>query len=373
MRVTVHDIARGANVSRATVHRALHSRPGISENTKQRVLLVAKHLNYKPYVLARILATRKKLQIPIVVPVDENEDFLWYQVKAGARAISYELRDVGIQTQWVVPKRWDSSNQIAVMEELIEKKVDGIALAPVDADRLRKVIDRAVDSGIPVVTFNTDAPESRRVCFVGQDLLTAGRIAGELMGELLDRKGKVLIITGFHETLAHRQRVQGFKEQLQRYFPDVEIIGIYENHDKPQEAYSISRKVLKYFSELKGIYVTAGGPFGAGQAIKDIGKVGIVKLICFDLLEETIKLIREGIIQISIQQDPFFQGYEAVRILYNYLLINHDSPQEFVFTNLAIACRGNIEILARQHIKNVDTVANQVLEKISYAKSTLRG
>jgi len=177
------------------------------------------------------------------------------------------------------------------MEELIDKKVDGIALAPVDADRLRKVIDKAVDSGIPVVTFNTDAPESRRMCFVGQDLLTAGRVAGELMGELLDRKGKVLIITGFYENLGHRQRVQGFKEQIQRYFPDIEIIGIYENHDKPQEAYSISRKVLESCPKLKGIYVTAGGPFGVGQAIKDVGKGGIVKLICFDLLEETIQQI----------------------------------------------------------------------------------
>ena len=366
MRVTVHDIARVANVSRATVHRALHSRPGISEDTKQRVLLVAKHLNYKPYVPARVLATRKKLLIPIVVPVDENKDPLWYQVKAGARAISYELRDVGIQTQWVVPKRWDASDQIAVMEKLINKKVDGIAIAPVDADRLRKVIDKAVDSRIPVVTFNTDAPESRRMCFVGQDSLTAGRVAGELMGELLNREGKVLIITGFHETMGHRQRVQGFKEQIQRYFPDIEIIGIYENYDKPQEAYAISRKTLKFCPELKGIYVTAGGPFGAGQAIKDVGKGGIVKLICFDLLEETIQLIREGIVQLSIQQDPFSQGYEPVRILYNYLLINHDSPQEFIFTNLTIACRGNIEMLARQHIKNVDTVANQILEKISY-------
>ncbi len=366
MRVTVHDIARAANVSRGTVHRALYNRPGVSEDTRQRVLLMVRHLDYKPYLPAKVLATQRKLLIPIVVPVDENEDPLWYQVKAGTHAIAHEIREVGMKTQWVVPRSWDVADQIAVMEELIAKKVDGIALAPVDPGALNKIINKAVDSGIPVVTFNTDAPESRRMCFVGQDSLTAGRVAGALMGEFLNRKGKVAIITGFHRNLGHQQRLQGFKEQIQKYFPNIEIIGIYENHDKPKEAYNISQKVLKSCPDLGGIYVTAGGPFGAGYAVKDAGKGGIIKLVCFDLLEETIRLIQEGIVQASIQQDPFFQGYESIRILHNYLLMHHEPPEEFVFTNLTIACQGNIEMLARQHIKNADTVTSQVLERVSY-------
>lgn len=369
VRVTVHDIARAANVSRGTVHRALYDRPGISEDTRQRVLLMARHLDYKPYLPAKVLATQRKLLIPIVVPVDENEDPLWYQVKAGARTIAHEIREVGMEAQWVVPRRWDVTDQITVMEELIAKKVDGIALAPVDPDALSNVIDEAVDSGIPVVTFNTDAPESRRMCFVGQDSLTAGRVAGALMGEFLNREGRVAIITGFHSTLGHRQRLQGFKEQIQKYFPNIEIIGIYENRDKPKKAYNISQKALKSCPDLGGIYVTAGGPFGAGYAVKDAGKRGIVKLICFDLLKETVELIQEGIVQASIQQDPFFQGYEPVRILHNYLLINHNPLQEFVFTNLTIACQGNIEMLARQHIKNADAVTSQVLERVSYVRN----
>lgn len=364
MRVRQQDIARIANVSRGTVDRALHNRPGISEDTKRKVLSIAKHLNYKPYIPARVLATKRKLLIPIVVPVDENEDPLWYQVKAGAQAIAHEIREVGVKTQWIVPRRWDPNDQIAIMEKLINKKVNGIALAPVDPDLLKGVIDKAVGNGIPVVTFNTDAPESRRMCFVGQDSLTAGRVAGELMGELLGGEGKVLIITGFYRTLGHRQRLQGFKEQIRKYFPNIEIVGVYENHDKSAKAYTITKKILTSCSELKGVYVTAGGPFGAGYAIKDAGKGGIIKLICFDLLKETIQLIREGVVQISIQQDPFSQGYESIRILHNYLLMHHKPSQEFVFTNLTIACRGNIEMLARQHTKNLETVS-QVLEKVS--------
>ena len=78
MIVTVHDIARAANVSRGTVHRDLHDRLGVSQATRQKVLSIAKHLDYKPYVPARVLATQRKLLIPIVVPIDENEDPFWH-------------------------------------------------------------------------------------------------------------------------------------------------------------------------------------------------------------------------------------------------------------------------------------------------------
>ncbi|KKM75497.1 hypothetical protein LCGC14_1389610, partial [marine sediment metagenome] len=227
--------------------------------------------------------------------------------------------------------------------------------------------DKAVDSGIPVVTFNTDAPKSRRICFVGQDSLTAGRVAGELMNEILGGEGEVLIITGFHKTLGQQQRLQGFKEQIQKYSPGVDIIGVYENHNKPEKAYEISQRVLRSCPELAGIYVPAGGAFGAGQAVKDVGKDGVVKIICFDLFKETIQLVREGIVQTSIQQDPFFQGYESIRILYKHLLINHP-PEEYVFTNLTIACRGNIEVLARQYTKNLRVLDSHLLEKLSYSE-----
>ena len=112
MRVTVHDIARAANVPRGTVHRALYDRPGVSEDTRQRVLLIARHLDYKPYIPARVLATQRRLLIPIVVPVDENEDPLWYQVKAGARTIAHEIREVEMETQWVVPRSWDTTDPL---------------------------------------------------------------------------------------------------------------------------------------------------------------------------------------------------------------------------------------------------------------------
>jgi len=71
------------------------------------------------------------------------------KLKRECALLLYEIREVGMETQWGVPGHWDPSDQIALMQELIDKRVDGIAIAPVDPDDLREVTDKAVDSGIP--------------------------------------------------------------------------------------------------------------------------------------------------------------------------------------------------------------------------------
>lgn len=368
MSITMQDIAKIANVSRATVHRALHDHPEIKEDTKQRILAIAEELGYTPYAPARALAGKKGLVIPIVVPVDESEDSFWYHVKAGAYAISQELKGVRIRPQWVVSKSWDSHDQINIIRQLIRRKVDGIALAPIHPDLLTKVINQATEAGIPVVTFNTDAPKSKRMCFVGQDAMTAGKVAAELMGQYLGGEGKVFIITGFHTHLGHRERVSGFQEYTREYFPHIKMLGVHESCDKSERAYAITQKALTSYPNLRGIYVAGRGVSGAGQAVKDANRSSSVKVVSFDLRKETIDLIREGVVQLSILQAPFFQGYESVRILYNYLLLHHRPLQEFVFADLTVACRGNIEGLAKQHEKNLILGTGRFVEKLSVAR-----
>jgi len=340
--VTIKDIAKAVGVSRGTVDRALHNRPGISEKTKRRVLAKVREVGYVPNNLARALSLHHKLTIAIVVPEKNSQNPFWSQIKVGVDAAADEIRGVGVKVLWLATKT-DPNEQLKIMEKLITKKVDAIGIASIDPNVLRDAIDKAVDAGIIVVTFNTDTPSSKRMCFIGQDLITAGKVAGELMGQFVGGKGKIAVITGFHETLAHRQRVEGFREEIERFFPKIEIIGVYENRDRADEAYRITKRLLRNFPDLKGIYVTAGGPFGAAGAIKDMGKVDKVKLICFDFVDETVKYVCEGVIQACIGQDPFLQGYEVVQILYDFLIKRCRPKQEYIFTIIDVACRANIE------------------------------
>jgi len=340
--MTIKDIAKAVGVSRGTVDRALHNRPGISEETKQRVLAKVEEVGYIPNNLARALSLHRKLTIAIVVPEKSSQNPFWSQIKVGVYAAAHEIERVGIRVLWITTKA-EPNKQLRITEQLIAKKVSAIAIASVDPNVLRKIINKAVDTGIAVVTFNTDTPFSKRMCFIGQDSTTAGKMAGELMGQFIGGEGKVAIITGFHRVLGHSQRVKGFKEEIERFFPKVEIIGVYENHDRANEAYSITKKLLQDFPCLKGMYVTAGGPFGAAKAVKDMGKVDKVKLICFDFVDETVKYVREGVIQACIGQDPFLQGYKVVQILYDFLVKQYRPRQEYIYTGIDVACRANIE------------------------------
>lgn len=342
MMVTIKDVAKAVGVSPGTVDRALHNRAGVSKKTKRCVLVKVKELGYVPNNLARALSLHRRLSIAIVVPEKNSHNPFWLQIRRGVNAAAHEIKGVGIEVLWLATKA-DRAEQLKIMEKLITKKVDAIAVASIDPDFLRDTINKAVDAGIVVIAFNTDAPSSKRMCFIGQDLTTAGKVAGELMGQFVGGKGKIAVITGFYRMLAHRQRVEGFREEIEKFFPRIKIVGVYENHDRADEAYHIVKRLLQDFPALKGIYVTAGGPFGAARAIKDMGKIGKVKLICFDFVDETIKYVREGVIQTCIGQDPFLQGYEVVRILCDFLVKRYKPKQEYIFTSIDIACRANIE------------------------------
>lgn len=365
MPITVRDIARIANVSQGTVDRALHNRSDISQDTKRKILFVANQLNYTPNRIARALVKRRGLSIAMIGR-DTTRDSFWFQLQIGAKMAACELEKAGVKSYWITLQKLDIKEQRAAVEKLITNKIDAIALAPRDPNRLTEVINKAVEEDIPVLTFNVDAPNSQRMCFVGQDSLTAGRVAGQLMAEFTGHSGTLAIVTAAGTSSADILRLQGFIEEIEGHFPKMEIVGIYKNKNAP-EAYVSTRKLLRRHSSLKGIYVAAGGSFGVGSAVEDAGRVGTVKVFCFDLFKETIELIRKGVVQITIEQDPFFQGYQPLKILYNYLLTNQKPLQEFLFTSISVVCRANLEPLVTQYRKNLEITTTTSLKKVPYS------
>ena len=118
----------------------------------------------------------------------------------------------------------DVSNQIQIMEDLINQKVDGIAIGPCDSEALTPYIDKAVDAGIPVLCFDTDAPDSKRFGYVGTDNYEAGRAMGEELGKALDGKGSVICETGVVSQAGLIARLEGVEDVLKENYPDIEIV-----------------------------------------------------------------------------------------------------------------------------------------------------
>ena len=137
------------------------------------------------------------------------------------------------------------------------------------------------------------ATKNKRLFFVGADLYMQGEAAGEAMAQAIGGKGKVAIITGFFAVEAHELRRTGFEDCMEKKYPDVEVVGAVENNDKGDVAYTQAQDFMTANPDLAGIYVTAGGPFGAGQAVEDAGKTGKVQVVSFDFVDETMQLRQE--------------------------------------------------------------------------------
>jgi ribose transport system substrate-binding protein len=244
----------------------------------------------------------------------------WNPVKAGVMEAKEILKDYNTDVDWIVAGDRHTADVFGpAIEAAIAQNYDGIACLAGDEGMI-PFIQKAADSNIAVATYNSETnKESARVFFVGADNYMQGRACGEKMAQLIGRKGKIAIITGFFAVEAHELRRTGFKDVIAEKYPEIQIVGEVENIDLADIAYTQAMDFMSSFPDLSGIYITASGQFGAANAVKDNGEKGSVKVVCHDFLPETIGLIKEGVIQGLIDQSTKLQGRDVVIHLYNYI------------------------------------------------------
>jgi ribose transport system substrate-binding protein len=195
---------------------------------------------------------------------------------------------------------------------------------------------------VPVGIFCSDAQPNKGLFFVGQDLFAAGQTTGRAMGKLLGGKGKVAIITGFFNVVSHELRRKGIEDALTKEFPNIQIVGRVENLDQAEKARAEAIDFMTANPDLGGICVTAGGPIGAAQAVKDAGKAGKIKIVCFDPLPQTVEYLKDGSIQAAIGQNPYAEGRDTIIRLFNYIMDGQLPPARFMYTRDDVVTKDNL-------------------------------
>jgi simple sugar transport system substrate-binding protein/ribose transport system substrate-binding protein len=241
---------------------------------------------------------------------------------------------------FVGPVGADAEAQIAEIESLIEKGVDGLAVSSVSTDALAPVIDRAVDMGIPVVTFNTDNPESKRLAFAGQDLVASGYAAAQELAERIDGQGKVLILTLDAAAQWSIDRETGARNGLEEY-PDIEVLQTINTGTEPQEIYAAVENALLAYPEATAILSLecCSHPV-AGEVLGREGLAGDITMVGFDELPQTLEFIQNGVTVATVTQAPERQGYEAVRLLVDFLA---GEPISTIDTGIGVIDASNVE------------------------------
>jgi ribose transport system substrate-binding protein len=174
---------------------------------------------------------------------------------------------------------------------------------------------------ITVITCDSDIPGSKRLCYLGTDNVAAGRQAGELIKEVLPDGGKIIVFVGKADTQNSKERVQGIKEAIAG--SKIEIIDIRtDNNDKIVAKSNVSDALVKYpdLACCVGLW-NYNGP-AILNAVTDAGKLGTVKIVCFDEDEETLSGVKDGHIYGTVVQQPYEFGYQSIKLLAD--IINGD-------------------------------------------------
>lgn len=212
----------------------------------------------------------------------------------------------------------DADAQINEIEALLDT-MDGLAIASVSTDALAPLIDRVLAQGIPVIAYNTDNPDSGRLVFAGQDLVQSGREAGQLMGEVLGGEGRVIITTLDAAAQWSLDREAGAREALAA-FPGIEVVSTLNTGHDAQEMYGAIENAMLANPDVTGLLsLECCSTPAAGNWVERNGMVGTVKVVGFDLLDDTIALIEDGVISATIDQNPVAQGFAAVDLLARFL------------------------------------------------------
>jgi ribose transport system substrate-binding protein len=229
--------------------------------------------------------------------------------RIGAERAASSLGDV--EVIWRGPENADQLRQKEILESFITQHVDGIAISALNGDFLTETINRAVESGIPVVTWDSDAPKSKRLAFYGVDDVAAGRIMGEQAAALLGEKGSVAIITSVGATNLQR-RLDGVREALSRH-KDITVAEVYDIKEDPVRCGEIISAGTNRYPGL-GAWISVGGwPVFTRNALAAV-PAG-TKVVSFDTIPPAPDLLKAGKVQVLLGQKYFGWGAESVRLL----------------------------------------------------------
>ncbi len=275
-----------------------------------------------------------------VIPKGTSQSF-WLAVKAGADAAGVED---GATIEWAGPtEETDVDGQIRILQNAITRKVTAIVLAACDAKSLVPYVKQAVAAGIPVVTIDSGLQPDVSSAFLATDNVKGGQVAAEALAEVLGGKGKVGLLPFVKGAGSSDDREKGFTEGIKK-FPGLDLGSrvLYSNSDVAQ-GLDKSKSMITSTPDLAGIFAAnQGGAEGAVQAVRQMGKVGKVKLVCYDASDLEIGALKDGSVSALIVQNPYRMGYEGVKTAMR-LVKGEKLPSRFIDTGVTKVTKENLE------------------------------
>jgi ribose transport system substrate-binding protein len=242
--------------------------------------------------------------------VTNNAADFWTIARRGAEKADAELNDVTVEFRL---GDGTAAAQKRIVDDLLAKGVEGIAISPIDPANQTAMLNDAARQAV-VFTQDSDAPDSKRECYVGTDNVAAGRQAGALIKEALPQGGQIAIFVGKLDARNAQERLQGIKDAIAG--SQIAILDVRtDDTDQVRAKANVSEMLVGHpdVAALVGLW-NYNGP-AILNAVRDAGKIGHVKIVAFDEDDETLTGVKSGAIVATVVQQPYEFGYRSITLL----------------------------------------------------------
>ena len=249
---------------------------------------------------------------------------------AGKVGFNKGLSDLGIKGTFQAPANGRLDQQLSIIQTLRGQGITGFTVSAIDPTAIKAPIASANSAGIPVVAIDSPLPaEDGSALYLGSLNEELGEKAGAAMKQVLNNQGEVVILTGSLTASNSLERIAGFKKALEG--SNIKITQTLNDGTDASKALSNASTSFQTDPNVKGLYgvYSYDGP-AAGQAVQSAGKTGAIKVISSDSDAQTLKFIQSGVIQATVLQQPYQQGYTGAYLLAAFKVLGKDATLALV-------------------------------------------
>jgi ribose transport system substrate-binding protein len=287
-----------------------------------------------------------RITIAMIAKSSTNPVFL--ASRTGAEAAARELSEqhgITVEVVWLTPPQEDGQIQAQRIQQAVNDGADAILISCSDAGKVTGAINDAVDRGVVVMTFDSDAPESKRFAYYGIDDYKTGQLTMAELVPLLGGKGKVAILAGNQNAPNLQRRVQGARDEAAKH-PGITVAGVFNHIETPQDAAAEVIRVNNAYPDLTGWAMIGGWALFTQTLLTDLDTAR-VKVASVDALPAQLAYIEKGVVPVLLAQSVYLWGDVGVRTIVDKLHLKKDVP-EVIPMELVRVSKDNLGQWARQ-------------------------
>ncbi len=343
----IKDIAEKAGVSIGTVDRVLHNRGEVKAETKERILTIAKQLNYQPNLAARVLKSSTSYRIAILIPHTQGDNLFWGMHPMGIQKGAESVQPFTVHTEFYYYEMYNSQDFENKSKAILEWNPNGVIFAPIMKKESTTFCEHLDAYSIPYVFIDTFISDTNCLTFLGEDAYQSGRVAASLI-DMGIGENKDILIVNMAKDLENTQHLNDRSKGFMSYFMDAgrnigKKISIEVPSGQITDIASILDPIIDENSNIGAVLTTSSRTYAIAEYLNEKNQHNLF-VVGYELFGKNITYLQRRMIQFLIGQRPIEQAEKAFKKLFDYLTLN-TIPEKKEFQPIDIVNAENLVLI----------------------------